>query len=91
MEYKVSVDRQGRMVIPAPLRRLLGLSDGGRVKVRYKDGILELALIDKDLEERVKRWVEIAMKINPEPFSEEVEESWKWIDREYAERKLGIH
>ena len=91
MEYEVSIDKQGRMVIPAPLRRLLGLGEGGRVVVRYRDGILELRPIDRDLEKRVKRWIKTVMKINPQPFSEEIEESWKWIDREYAERKLGIH
>ena len=51
---------------------------------------LELIPINVDLKRRVEKWVEVAMKTNPKPFSEEIEESWKWIDRKYAERKLGI-
>lgn len=90
VEYEVSVDEQGRMVIPAPLRKLMGLSKGGRVAIKYRNGRLEIISIDKDLEKRVKWWVETVLKISPKPFSEKVEESWKWIGREYAERKLGI-
>jgi len=90
VEYVVNVDKQGRVVIPASLRKLLGISKGGKAAVRYRDGRLELIPVNVDLKRRVERWVEVAMKTNPEPFSEDIEESWKWVDREYAERKLGI-
>lgn len=86
----MNVDKQGRVVIPASLRKLLGISKGGKAAVRYRNGRLELIPVNADLKRRVDRWVEVAMKINPKPFSEEIEESWKWIDRKYAERKLGI-
>jgi len=91
VEYVVNVDRQGRMVIPASLRKLLGISKGGKATVRYRNGRLELIPVKVDLKKRVERWVETAMKTNPQPFSEDTEESWKWIDRKYAERKLGIY
>ncbi|MCS7384807.1 MAG: division/cell wall cluster transcriptional repressor MraZ [archaeon GB-1867-097] len=90
MEYVVNVDKQGRMVIPASLRKLLGISKGGKATIRYRNGRLELMPINVDLKRRVEKWVEVAVKTNPKPFSEEIEESWKWIDRKYAERKLGI-
>jgi len=78
------------MVIPASLRKLLGISKGGKATIRYRNGRLELMPINVDLKRRVEKWVEVAVKTNPKPFSEEIEESWKWIDRKYAERKLGI-
>ena len=90
VEYEVSVDRQGRMVIPAPVRRLLGLGSGGRLLLRVRDGKIELIPVDRGLVERVGRWKEMVLMTRSEPFSEEVGEGWKWVGREYAERKLGL-
>ena len=45
----------------------------------------------EDLEERVKKWREMALALHAEPFTEETEESWKWISLEYAKRKPGLH
>ena len=90
MEYEVSVDRQGRLVIPAPVRRMLGLSGGGKLLLRVRDGCVELIPADKGLEERVSEWVETALITRSGPFEEEASESWKWVSREYAERKLGL-
>ncbi len=60
------------------------------IRDRYRDGRLEIIPVDKDLEKRVRNWVEIVIRTNPEPFSEETRESWKWMGRDYAERKLGV-
>lgn len=45
--------------------------------------------VAKDLEEKVWRWVGTVLSLRAEPFPGEVEETWKWVSREYAERKLG--
>ncbi|RLE59320.1 MAG: hypothetical protein DRJ32_04840 [Thermoprotei archaeon] len=91
MEYEVSVDRQGRIVIPAPVRKLLGLSSGGRLLLVLRDGRIELIPIDRGLEERVNRWMELVLAIKSEPFSEEgVDSEWKWMDEKYVKRKLGL-
>ncbi len=90
MEWEVSVDRQGRLVIPAPVRRMLGLSGGGKLLLRVRDGRVELIPVDRGLEERVSEWVRTALMTRSEPLTEEVSESWKWVSREYAERKLGL-
>jgi len=34
VEYVVHVDKQGRLVIPAPIRKRLGLDGGGKVILR---------------------------------------------------------
>lgn len=90
MEYEVSVDKQGRVVIPAPVRRMLGLSSGGKLLLRMRDGRVELIPVNKGLGERVNEWVKTALMTRSEPFTEEVSESWKWVSRKYAERKLGL-
>ena len=51
---------------------------------------MELIPADKGLEERVNEWVKTALMTRSGPFEEEVSESWKWVSREYAERKLGL-
>lgn len=91
VEYEVSVDRQGRMVIPASVRRLLGLSGGGKLLLRVRNGKVELIPMDRSLEERACRWKEMVLATRSEPFAEEeVGEEWKWVSRDYAERKLGL-
>ena len=90
MEYEVSVDRQGRMVIPAPVRKLLGLSGGGKLLLRVRDGRVELVPVNRGLEERVSMWKEMVLATRSQPLSEEVSEEWKWVSREYAKRKLGL-
>ena len=90
MEYEVSVDRQGRIVIPAPIRRLLGLSGGGRLLLRVRGGKVELIPVDKSLEERVKAWKEMVMTAKAVPFSENMDVEGRWVSREYVERKLGL-
>ncbi|BES82394.1 AbrB/MazE/SpoVT family DNA-binding domain-containing protein [Pyrodictium abyssi] len=41
-EYEVRVDRRGRLVLPAEVRRLLGLENGGRLVLRVRGGWVEL-------------------------------------------------
>lgn len=90
MEYTVNIDKQGRLVIPSPIREALGLKGGGEAVIRLDDLKLVIEIVDKDLEKKVEEWRKTALSLHAEPFTEEVEESWKWISREYAERKLGI-
>ena len=94
-EYEVRVDRRGRLVLPAEVRRLLGLENGGRLVLRVRGGWVELAPPGAgDPEKRAALWREQALAERLEPFTEEagerVEEEWEWMGREYAERKLGI-
>jgi len=91
VEYIVNVDKQGRIVIPAPLRRALGLVNGGKVVLRLSGSRVIMEVINEDLEKRVSDWVNTVLSLSVEPFTEEVEESWKWLSREYVEKKLGLH
>lgn len=49
-----TIDKAGRLVIPKPLRTLIGLPDGGEVEVTEEDGrlVISPAPIAKRMEER---------------------------------------
>ncbi len=49
-----TIDRAGRLVIPKPLRSLIGLPDGGEVEVTEEDGrlVISPAPVAKRIEER---------------------------------------
>ena len=49
---EVSLGRQGRLVIPAPLRRALELEEGDRLKARFAQVPVECALADELIAER---------------------------------------
>lgn len=91
VEEKLKVDRQGRLVLPSRLRGRLGLGGkGGTVSVRLDGSRVIIEPILEDVEGKVKEWRETALMLHAEPFTEETEESWKWISLEYARRKLGL-
>lgn len=52
MEFLVSIDRRGRLLIPVDVRRRLGIRDGSRVLLKVRDdGVLEVVPFDKLLRE----------------------------------------
>lgn len=91
MEKTVKVDRKGRLILPSPLRERLGLGKGGgTVLVRLDGSRIILEPTSRDLEKRVEEWRDMVMAVHVEPFTEEVEQSWKWMSLEYARRKIGL-
>jgi len=56
----------------------------------WVDGELTIDLSPEALKERVKRWGRLASSMEVTLFTEEGEEGWKWMGREYVERKLGL-
>ncbi len=90
VENAITIDRQGRLVLPSHIREALGLKEGGQVSVRLIGSRVILEPISKDLKERVQEWATFAISVKAEAFTEEPKESWKWMSREYAKRKLGL-
>jgi len=90
MEETVRVDKQGRLVIPPRIREFLGLKDGGSILIRVDGSRVVLEPAFHDLGESVDEWKEATLKLKSEAFTEKTEESWKWMSREYARRKLGL-
>ncbi|MEM3438018.1 MAG: AbrB/MazE/SpoVT family DNA-binding domain-containing protein [Nitrososphaerales archaeon] len=90
MEDTVTIDKQGRLVLPSHIREALGLKEGGQVSIRLNGSRIILEPISKNVKEKVQEWVNLALSLNVEAFTEESKESWKWISLEYARRKLGL-
>lgn len=90
VEEILNVDEQGRIVIPAHIRKAVGIRGGGKLLVRREGSKIVLEPYPENLSKRVEEWANLARNIKAEIFSETSEESWKWLSREYAERKLGL-
>ena len=90
VENIVAIDRQGRLVLPSNVREVLGLKEGGNVSIRLDGSRVILEPVSKDLERKVQEWADLALGLRVEAFTEEPRESWKWMSREYARRKLGL-
>jgi AbrB family looped-hinge helix DNA binding protein len=41
---RTTIDNAGRVVIPKVLRERMGLTNGGEVEIRFRDGVVELAV-----------------------------------------------
>lgn len=87
----VTIDKQGRLVLPSRIRKALGLGGGDDLTVRLENSqiILEPKTC-RSLEETVTEWVEAALNLKVEAFAEKPEDGWKWMSSEYARRKLGL-
>ena len=93
-EATVTVDEQGRMVLPSRLREKLGIKKGGRLLIRMEDmsRIIIERRIDEDVENRVRSWVKLALADRGE--AGEIDKTnksiSKWMSSDYARRKLGL-
>jgi AbrB family looped-hinge helix DNA binding protein len=90
MENSITIDKQGRLVLPSHIREALGLKEGGHVIIRLDGSRVVLEPASRDVNEKVKEWAGLARSLKAEALSEEFDESWKWMSREYARRKLGL-
>jgi AbrB family looped-hinge helix DNA binding protein len=90
VEYTIKVDKQGRLVLPSNIREALGLENGGHVTVRLDGRRLVLEPEPVDVKKRVQDWMKDALETRVEALAEERGESWKWMSREYAGKKLGL-
>jgi len=90
VEGAIKVDRQGRLVLPSHIRKAFGIKDGGQVTLRIDGSGVILEPVRRDVKKRVQEWEDLSRSLKVEAFSEEPSESWKWISREYARRKLGL-
>ncbi len=90
MENAVKVDEQGRMVLPSRVREAFGIKKGGQITIRMDGTKVILEPLSKDVEKRIREWENISRQLKAEVLTEEPNESWKWMSREYARRKLGL-
>lgn len=62
---RVRMTGQGRIVVPAGMRRALGVEEGDPMTIRLVDGELRIAPIGRS----VRKWQEYARTLNPEGAS----------------------
>lgn len=91
MEYTVDVDGQGRIVLPAEVRRAIGIAGKSKVRVRVRGGEVAVSVVSEELEHRVEVWFKRLSSMSIEPFTEKAEYGpSKWYSDEYARKKLGL-
>jgi len=90
MEETLNVDEQGRVVLPAHIRRAIGITSRGKLLIRREGSKIVLEPFPENLNKSVEEWANLARATKVELFSETLEDSWKWTSREYARRKLGL-
>ncbi len=91
MDYEVTIDKQGRIVIPSEVRKRYGLLPGRKTFLTLSGNRLILTLEDVDLTKQVGAWYEQMLENKVQAFSatENYPES-KWISEEYGKRKAGL-
>jgi len=89
MEATIKVDRQGRMVLPRDVRRALGIDGDTEIVCRVVGNkvILERFSIDS-IHKAFAELEEMAPSLELDTVKVEGED--KYVDREYALRKIGI-
>lgn len=90
MEDQVTVDRQGRLVLPAKIRKSLGLEGGETLLIRLSGNRATIEVRAKSLEERLKEFSALVKTNRAQMMTERTRGSWKWMSEEYARKKLGL-
>ena len=90
MEETLNVDEQGRVVLPAHIRKTFGIRGRGKLLIRREGSKIVLEPFPESLSKSVEEWVNLARTVKAEISSETMEDSWKWMSLEYAKRKLGL-
>lgn len=90
VEDAIKVDKQGRLVLPSNIRETFGIKQGGQMTIRIEGSRVILEPVQTDVNEKVQEWENLSRNLKAEAFTEEPDEGWKWMSREYAKKKLGL-
>jgi bifunctional DNA-binding transcriptional regulator/antitoxin component of YhaV-PrlF toxin-antitoxin module len=90
MKETVTIDKNGRLIVPVRFREAIGMKHGGRASICLDGARLVIEPVSIDVKRKAEEWSNKARRNKVEAFSGENEESWKWMSRKYARRKLGL-
>ena len=91
MEYEVTLDNQGRLVLPGEIRKRLGLRPGSKTLITWAGNKLVITLEDARLKTQIEDWYNQLLQNKAQAF--ESTEEWpesKWISEAYGKRKAGL-
>jgi len=88
-KYIVKIDRQGRLVIPSKVRKILGLKPNAELLLEIRNNTIILEPINKDMEKTIDEWYKKMVKLSIESRGIEIKKD-PWMSEEYVKRKLGI-
>ena len=88
-QYRVRIDKQGRIVIPSEVRSLLKLEPNSELLLDVRDNTIVLEPVHRDLNKVVDEWYKKMLEMKIEARELEIEPSM-WMSEEYVRRKLGI-
>ena len=82
---KTTIDKAGRVVIPAVVRRRAGLKSGTKLEVAFVDGVIQISrdTAKPVLEKRAGRWIARPSEPLPQDFDiaqqvAEERDRWPW-------------
>jgi AbrB family looped-hinge helix DNA binding protein len=89
VEGIVKVDKQGRIILPKDVRRAVGIEEGMKMVCRVVGSRI---ILEKFSMENIRKAFAELEEIAPslELDTVKVEEGDKYVDREYALRKIGV-
>ncbi len=85
---RVSIDRFGRIVIPAQIRKKLGIKAGSELIVELRGSMIIIRPL-RDIDRVVDGWYEKMTNTRVEARYFRIS-GGKWISDEYVRRKLGL-
>lgn len=89
MVKAIKIDRQGRILIPKEIRKILEL-DNTDLKINIVGKQLIITPFRSNIKQEVDKWEEQMKKMNIEAFKVPEEKKSKWFSEEYAKQKIGL-
>jgi AbrB family looped-hinge helix DNA binding protein len=93
MAHTTKMDKQGRLIIPAEIRKKLSLNENTELQIEILGNQL---IIKKKLavsKEKLNTWKKKLLDMKIKAFTEEKShegQSTKWMSEEYVRNKLGL-
>jgi AbrB family looped-hinge helix DNA binding protein len=93
MAHTTKLDKQGRLIIPAKIRKKLSLSEDSLLVIEILGNQLiikkKMAVSKEQLQTWKKKLKDMKIKAFTEEYDQE-KESTKWMSEEYVRNKLGL-
>ena len=88
-QIRVKIDKQGRIVIPSEIRKLLRLDPNTELILNIRNGTIVLEPIRGDFDKIIDKWYDEITRMKIRARGLELKPS-RWVSEEYVRRKLGL-